>query len=414
MDKDFYINSRSKIANDLKDREILVLFAGKDICQSADEAYKFTINRNFYYLTGINEQNDILVMVNTNGNVETYIFINEYDEYVAKWYGRKMLDNEVLDVSGITNIKYLKDFDEFIQKYINDGYTFLLDMEKGPFEEPTKESIKFIQKYNIEAVNSHNILAKYRLEKEEAELKLMRNAIEITNKGIKSIMENIKPGMYEYQVESYFDQQIKYHGASGHAFKTIAASGINGCVLHYSTNNNIINDNELVLFDLGAEYQLYKSDITRTIPASGKFTARQKEIYQIVLNGQKLVFKSIKPGISTKELNEILINYYKTELKKIGLIKEDNEVFKYYFHGVSHQIGLDTHDISIASKPLTPGCVISVEPGLYIKEEKIGIRIEDDALVTENGSINLSKDIIKEIDEIEDYMQKNNKYLKAN
>ena len=219
-------------------------------------------------------------------------------------------------------------------------------------------------------------------------------------------MQNIQPGLYEYQVESYFDQQIKFNNASGIAFKTIAASGANACILHYHTNNTLINDNELVLFDLGAEYNLYKSDITRTIPSNGKFTERQKLIYNIVLDGQKLVFKNIKPGITTRELNQILIDYYKVALKEIGLIENDEDVKKYYFHGVSHHLGLDTHDVTDGIKPLTPGCIITVEPGLYIAEEGIGIRIEDDALITEDGCINLSQNIIKEVSDIENYMLK--------
>ena len=240
--------------------------------------------------------------------------------------------------------------------------------------------------------------------KQPEEIEEIKKAISVTNKGILALMKNVKPGLYEYQVESYFDQQIKFNGASGIAFKTIAASGGNGCILHYHTNNTIIKDNDLVLFDLGAEYNLYKSDITRTIPANGKYTERQKEIYNIVLNGQKLVFSNIKPGITTKELNQILIDYYKVELKKIGLIEKDEEVVKYYFHGVSHHLGLDTHDVAIRDLPLQPGCIITVEPGLYIAEEGIGIRIEDDALVTEDGVINLSSEIIKEISDIEIYM----------
>ena len=158
---------------------------------------------------------------------------------------------------------------------------------------------------------------------------------------------------------------------------------------------------------------MYKADITRTIPANGKFTERQKQIYNIVLEGQRIVFEAIKPGLTTRDLNNILIKYYMTELKKIGLIQNDNEVRKYYFHGVSHHLGLDTHDVALRDKPLTPGCVITVEPGLYIAEEGIGIRIEDDALVTEDGCINLSSNIIKTVEDIEAYMEKNNKKAKC-
>lgn len=414
MNKNFYIKKRNEVINKLENNSIMILFAGKDICKSADEAYEFTINRNFYYLTGINEQNDILVLENLE-NKNAKIFINQYDEMVAKWVGRKLLVDEVKEISGIDDIDYIENFDAYLSNMNNKGVKIYLDLPTPLFTEPQGEANKLatsLKEKGIEVTNGFDFIATSRMEKTSDEIVEMKKAIEITNKGIKALMENIAPGMIECQVESYFDQQIKYHGASGFAFKTIAASGANACVLHYSTNNTEIKDNELVLFDLGAEYNLYKADITRTIPANGKFTERQKQIYNIVLEGQRIVFEAIKPGITTRDLNNILIKYYMTELKKIGLIQNDNEVRKYYFHGVSHHLGLDTHDVALRDKPLAPGCVITVEPGLYIAEEGIGIRIEDDALVTEDGCINLSSSIIKTVEDIEDFMKKNNKKAK--
>ena len=408
MDKTFYINTRKRVAEKLPDNSMMILFAGKDIRESEDQSYEFCINRNFYYLTGVNEQNDIFVMIKNNNELKSMMFINEYDELFAKWNGRKMFKEEVEDLSGIENILYLKDFNDFLNEN-KDKYSIYMDTKPNLFTEPLGEEAKLVEEHNLEVIDCHDLIALCRMEKQPEEIEEIKKAIAVTSKGIKALMENIKPGLYEYQVESYFDQQIKFNGASGIAFKTIAASGANGCILHYHTNNTIINDNELVLFDLGAEYNLYKSDITRTIPANGKFTERQKLIYNIVLNGQKLVFENIKPGITVMELNQILIDYYKIELKKIGLIERDEEVSKYYFHGVSHHLGLDTHDVAIRKNPLTPGCIITVEPGLYIAEEGIGIRIEDDALVTSDGAINLSKEIIKEVSDIENYMAKHNK-----
>ena len=405
MNKEFYIKSRERVANLLPDNSALILFAGKDIRESEDQSYEFCVNRNFYYLTGVNEQNDILVMLKKDNELDVMMFINEYDELFAKWNGRKMFPEEITNLSGIENIRYLKDFNDFLNE-IKDTYSLYLDVKPNLFDEPLGQEQKLIKEFNLTVNDCHDLIAKCRMVKQPEEIAEIKKAIHVTWQGIKALMDNIKPGLYEYQVESYFDQQIKFNGASGIAFKTIAASGVNGCVLHYHSNNTMIKDNELVLFDLGAEYDLYKSDITRTIPSNGKFTERQKLIYNIVLNGQKLVFSNIKPGITTKELNQILIDYYKVELKKIGLIEKDEDVFKYYFHGVSHHLGLDTHDVALREEPLTAGCIITVEPGLYILEEGIGIRIEDDALVTEDGVINLSSEIIKEISDIENYMAK--------
>lgn len=405
MNKEFYIKSRERVANLLPDNSALILFAGKDVRESEDQSYEFCVNRNFYYLTGVNEQNDILVMLKKDNKLDVMMFINEYDELFAKWNGRKMFPEEITNLSGVENIRYLKEFNDFLNE-IKDTYSLYLDVKPNLFDEPLGQEQKLVKEFNLSVNDCHDLIAKCRMVKQPEEIDEIKKAIHVTWQGIKALMNNIKPGLYEYQVESYFDQQIKFNGASGIAFKTIAASGVNGCVLHYHTNNTMIKDNELVLFDLGAEYDLYKSDITRTIPSNGKFTERQKLIYNIVLNGQKLVFSNIKPGITTKELNQILIDYYKVELKKIGLIEKDEDVMKYYFHGVSHHLGLDTHDVAIRELPLTAGCVITVEPGLYILEEGIGIRIEDDALVTEDGAINLSSEIIKEISDIENYMAK--------
>ena len=210
---------------------------------------------------------------------------------------------------------------------------------------------------------------------------------------------------YEYQLESYFDQAIKYHGGTGYAFPTIAASGGNATCLHYQENTDIAKNGDLILFDLGSSLNMYCADISRTFPVNGKFSERQKQIYNIVLGAQQHALNYTKPGITTKELNQKVIEYYAVELKKIGLINEDKEVIKYYYHGVSHHLGLDCHDLCEYT-PLEVGAIITCEPGLYIAEENIGIRIEDDILITEDGYINLSSQIIKTVEDIESYLNK--------
>jgi Xaa-Pro aminopeptidase len=211
--------------------------------------------------------------------------------------------------------------------------------------------------------------------------------------------------MYEYQAEAYFDFELKKAGVRDFAFKSIVASGKNGTVLHYSDNDSIMEDGSLVLCDVGAQWNYYNGDITRTFPVNGKFTPRQRQIYDIVLGGHDLIIDTIRDGVEFASLNEILKKYYAEELKKIGLIKNDNEVSKYYYHGVSHLLGLETHDVGRHNEGLLrEGMVLTVEPGLYIEEENIGIRIEDDVLVLKNGCEVLSKDIIRTADDIEKYM----------
>jgi Xaa-Pro aminopeptidase len=218
-------------------------------------------------------------------------------------------------------------------------------------------------------------------------------------------MKNAKSGMYEYQLEAYYDLAIKQDGNKPVSFKTIAASGINATTLHYSTNNSIINDGDLILFDLGCKDEGYCSDITRTFPVNGKFTPLQRKIYNIVLKANKEVLKKAKAGMTLKDLQEICIDVLAEGCLKAKLIKEKEEIKKYYFHGVSHSIGLDTHDPFLRSQPLPVNAVISNEPGLYFKEYNIGIRIEDDILIKENKAINLSKSIIKGVAQIERFMK---------
>lgn len=396
----FSIN-RKKIFNEMLDSAVLVIFSNP----KAD--VKKDVDRNYYYLSGNFEYENIVMLVKNNNQLEEYMFINPYDEFKAKWIGAPLSKEEVYKQNGIKNILYLDEFAEVLNKYLTFVTKLYVDLkdEKNEyskemlFAKEQKAKHEHLVVYNAEA-----LFKKARTVKQQAEIEQMQKAIAITNKGILNILDNMKEA-YEYQLESYFDQAIKYHGATGYAFPTIAASGKNACCLHYVANEDIAKDGDLILFDLGSSYNMYCSDISRTFPVSGKFSERQKQIYNIVLGGQEEVMKNIKPGITTKELNQILVKYFAKELKRIGLIQNDEEVSKYYYHGVSHHIGLDCHDLCEYT-PLVPNTIISCEPGLYILEEGIGIRIEDDILVTEDGCVNLSKDILKTVEEIEAYMAK--------
>lgn len=410
LNKDFFIRNRNKLINELENNSVLVLFSGSAPKKSLDQQYLYTVNRNFYYETGIEEANDILLISKIDDKVKVNLFINEIDEAKARWVGRTLTKEEAKNLSGIDDVLYMSEFNDTLDIRLNKSNTLYLDLEKQSFEEDTF-SIRFKDVINndypnIEVKDVFPFIARHRSVKEKEEVELIKKAIDITRLGIESLMKHARSGIYEYQLEAYFDYEIKTNGATDFAFKTIAGSGVNGAILHYEDNNSLIEDDSLILFDLGAQYKLYNADITRTFPVSGKFTKRQKEIYEIVLNGQEVVFKSVKPGITLMELNNILKEYYVKELTKIGLIKEEKELINYYFHGVSHHLGLDTHDACLRNEPLKEGAVITVEPGLYIEEEKIGIRIENDVLVTKDGYIDLAKDIIRTVEDIENFMKK--------
>jgi Xaa-Pro aminopeptidase len=413
MNKLFFIANRNSLLESIKDNSVVILFAGEAPQKSADEAYSFTPNRNFYYLTGIDREQIMLMITKINGKVNQNLYIEKADPVLEKWIGKRMTVEEAKETSGIESIDFLEDFEGAINRllYTYDVEHLYLDLEKRGWDTvPTKANLfakTVLEKYpQLKVKNIYNDICNLRLIKTDEEVEEIKKAIAITHEGIKSLMTNAKPGMMEYQIEANFDFVLKCSGVRDYAFKTIAASGVNATILHYSQNNTRTQEGDLILFDLGAQWNYYNADITRTFPLNGKFTERQKEIYNIVLKAMEDTMAVIKPGVPFSKLNETTRASLAEGLKSIGLIKEVSELSKYYFHGVSHYLGLDTHDVGSRDVELKPGMVLTVEPGLYIEEEKIGIRIEDDVLVTEDGYENLSKDIIKTVEDIEAFMNR--------
>lgn len=322
-----------------------------------------------------------------------------------------MTADEAKEVSGVADIDYTKNFQDYFSNLLSrfQYNNLYLDLERQQWGIPMTEAQYFaklvIEKYPyIHIKNIFHNISDLRTIKDKEEIEVIRKAIAITKRGIEAMMKNSKEGIMEYQLEAYFDYVLTSEGVKDKAFKTIAAAGKNGTILHYGDNNSKCGENDLILFDLGAQYKYYNADISRTFPVNGKFTERQKAVYNVVLRANEEVAKAVKPGLPFSELNEIAKRVLGEGCKALGLIKEDSELSKYYFHGVSHYLGLDTHDVGDREQVLKPGMVFTNEPGLYIPEEAIGIRIEDDILVTEDGYENLSKDIIKTVEEIQEFM----------
>ncbi|SHK29093.1 aminopeptidase P . Metallo peptidase. MEROPS family M24B [Hathewaya proteolytica DSM 3090] len=412
MKKEFFINNREKLSELLEDNSVTVMFQEDAPYKSADYKYSFVQNRNFYYMTGFPREKAIFLMSKIAGKVFQALFIERFDPVKARWVGPRLSIEEAREFTGFENIFYLDEFEEQFQKMPNENATELtlyLDLERQEYgirrtksQVFAEEILKIYPYYRVK--NCFPYIANLRLIKTEEEISLVRKAIEITKEGLYNMWAHIKPGMMEYELEAYFDYSLKKNGVKFTAFNTIVGSGHNGTVLHYEENNCMIEDNTLVLTDLGAQYQLYNGDITRTVPASGKFTKRQREVYEAVLEAQKAIEAFVKPGIMWNDVNEYAKKQLAEACKKLGLIKEDEELTKYYFHTFGHPLGLDTHDVGSYDVPLTKGMILTNEPGLYIPEENIGIRIEDDLLLTEDGCENLSKDIIKEADDIERFI----------
>ena len=409
-----YKERRKKLAEQLPDYSITVIMSGKATYNIGDEMHPFDVDRTFYYFTGIDRENLVLMLIKDGKNVIEKLFIEHYDPSMAKWVGGKILPEEATKISGITGIDYVENVEGVISRYINrigmaHQYTLLGELSKQELEQPWPVADLFnkvrANQPDVLIRNLAPITAAMRMVKDSHEIEKMKKAIHVTNEGIKAMMKACRDNVWENELEAHFDFVLKCNQCE-HAFHTICATGKNGTILHYGENNCQSKPGDLVLVDLGAAYQYYNADISRTFPINGKFSPRQREVYDIVLRANKMVQANAKPGITTRELNNMVIKFYEEELPKIGLLQDGKRVFDYYWHGVSHHIGLETHDFSLPDVALAPGCVISNEPGLYLEEEGIGIRIEDDLYITEGGCINLSEEIMKDPDEIEAFMAK--------
>ena len=408
-----YALRREKLIEKLDDGSVTIIFAGVGKKRSADEDYDFVVNRNFYYLTGIEQDNSILMLVKSDGEVLTYLFIDEKDPKVEKWIGIKLTDDEARGISGIKNVclrssfegKMLASFNEQMTHFgqINKLYLDLEDELKIDTCKSTKEFAKEISTKlpNLKIEDVHDKIMKMRMIKSEAEIELIRDAIHTTDVALRNVLSKLKEARYEYNLRNIFEFTVKEDLNATLAFHSIVAGGKNAVILHYPSAQDVLKDGDLVLLDVGACKSNYCADISRTYPLNGKFSELQKKIYSIVLDCNKQTAKFIRPGIALKEVQDFALNFLAEECFEKGLIASKDNIRDVYYHSVSHHLGLDTHDGNDRNSNLEPGMIITCEPGLYFKEYGIGVRIEDDVLVTENGSEVLSANLIKEVEEIE-------------
>ena len=415
MEKMVYSEHRSALMNKIDNNSIVILFAGNAPKKTGDEVYQFTPNRNFYYLTGISEENHIVVLSKFNNEISEKLFLKEIDLAKEMWNGKTLRDFEAKEISGIEDTVYMNEFYGYLNRLIKgaEEINLYLDLDRQNYCEEDSNGNKFEEVFKgkypqviIKNVSSN--ITPLRMIKSKSEIAEMQRAIDITIDGVESLMKNSKAGMKEYELEAYFDFVCKTNGAKDFAFRTIAAAGKNATTLHYVENNSEIKNDDLILFDLGAQWNFYNADITRTFPVGGKFTDRQKQVYEAVLRVNKAVIEKIKPGVVYKELNAWATDLIAEECIKLGIIKEKKDVSKYYWHSIGHNLGLDTHDVEPQGRNFVfeEGMVFTVEPGIYISEESIGIRIEDDVLVTADGCEVLTKGMMKEVSEIEAFMKR--------
>lgn len=411
---------RQNYSEQVINQSLSFFFAGHAPQKSADQNYPFEVNRNFYYLTGINQQHAVLMIAKGENNQESYLFIEGFDPVKALWDGAGLSFEEASQISQIKleNIRDIETLDTFVSQLLQVSRRAIFgqldlayfDLERQNVNQTDTEAMRYQKKLSnlypaLNIKTNQMILAELRTVKDSDEVDMIKKAAEITKIALESVQKHLKPGVKEYEVEATYNYILNMHQTTP-SFDTIAASGKNATVLHYVDNKDVIKNQDLILFDLGVKYEQYASDVSRTYPANGKFTKRQKEVYEVVLEANEKTIAWIKPGISLKEFNDYGKQILIDGAKRLGLIENDDEIQKYYYHSLGHYLGLDVHDVGNYAKPIPEGAIITVEPGLYIAEEGIGIRIEDDILVTKDGAVNLTKDILKSVKDIENQMKK--------
>jgi len=417
--------NRKKLIKDIQSNSLVVIHSNDQMPRNGDQFFPFRQNSDLFYLCGIDQEKTILTLCpnHPDKKLREILFIIESNEKIAVWEGHKYSKEEALKTSGITNIKYLSEFDSVFRELAIYAENIYLNLNENPkFKtDVLSPDERFLDKIKLE-FPAHKIerlapiMKKLRLKKEPEEIELMQKACDITNEGFYRILHFVKPGVKEYEVEAELTHEFLWNKASGHAYAPIIASGKSACILHYVENNKECKDGDLLLIDFGAEYVNYAADCTRTIPVNGKFNSRQKDCYNAVLRVMNKAISIMTPGTTINQINELVEAMLQEEHIKLGLYsKEDvtNQdpanpiVKKYYPHGTSHFIGLDVHDVGDRTIVLEEGMVLTCEPGLYIPEENIGIRIENDIVVAIKP-FDLMHHIPREIEEIENLMQKPN------
>lgn len=417
-----FIDNRKKFIAELPANSMAILLANDEMPRSADQNFVFRQNPDLFWLSGIDQEKTILILYPDCPNpiYREALFLRKTNEVIAVWEGHKYTIQEAREASGIEQIFWEESFESALKAlmtYCDNVYININENDRSDNAVPYKD-IRFANelKYNYPAHQIKRlgpIMAKLRSIKHPVEVDLMKQACAITRDAFKRVLRFMQPGVMEYEVEAEIIHEFIRQRATGHAYTPIIASGANACVLHYIENNKACNEGDLVLMDFGAEYANYAADLTRTIPANGKFTQRQKDVYNAVLRVMKQAKTMLKPGTILADYNKEVGKIMESELIGLGLLdkaavaKQDpeNPLYKKYFmHGTSHFLGIDVHDIGNRYAPMQVGNVFTCEPGIYIPEEKLGVRIENDILITENGIIDLMEDIPLEVDEIETLM----------
>tara|TARA_B110000027_G_scaffold91220_1_gene96473 strand:+ start:27 stop:1319 length:1293 start_codon:yes stop_codon:yes gene_type:complete len=423
INKELYIHNRKRFVMNMEESSLAVFNSNDTYPISADSSMPFQQHRDILHLSGVDQEESILLISPNASNPDNreILFLKETNEHIAVWEGAKLDKNEAFEVSGIKTVFWLKDFDRIFKQLMTEVTSIYLNTNEHLRADTTVETRedRFIKqvKFDFPAHQVRRgapIMHQIRAIKHAIEVDLMQQACDITKSGINRLLGFIKPGIWEYEIEAELIHEFMRMRSQGFAYTPIVASGASACVLHYIENNKQCNAGDVILLDVGAEYANYASDLTRCIPVSGRFTDRQKAVYNSVLEVKNEAQKLLRPGITLVDYHKQVGLLMEAELLKLKLIdaadvKNQDPNWpaykKYFMHGTSHYIGLDTHDVGPWNEPIKAGMAFTCEPGIYIPAEGLGIRLEDDLIVQESGDpFNLMGSIPIEADEIEDIM----------
>ena len=420
-----FVANRKRFAEKMCGNSIAILSSNDVMPNNADDVMGFAQNNDLFYLSGIDQDETVLVLYPDAFKEENraILFVKEVNEQSKIWDGDFLTKEEVSTISGVKNVKWTHEMEKTLQLFAFEADTFYLghnEHVKRVTSEIATRQDRLIhwckEKYPLHQYDRvAKITRELRPIKSEEEITLIKEAVAISIKGFEGVLKAIKPNVKEYELEAELTYQVVKNGATRHAFKPIVASGKNACALHYNSNDAFCKDGDMVLVDFGVCYANYNSDTTRCIPVNGTFSPRQREVYESVLHCLKEGSKLLKPGVLSVNYEKQMAELVEKELVKLELITEDEipnqnpdtPVYKKYFmHGTAHHLGLDVHDVGLYSRVFEKGMVLTCEPGIYIPEEGIGCRLENDYLITDDGNINLSEAMPIEIDDIEERIRK--------
>lgn len=422
IDNKLFINNRKNFSNLLKKNSLAVFNSNDVMPTNADGTMPFRQNNDLFYLSGIDQEESILLIFPDAPDEKhrEVLFLQENNEYIAVWEGDRLTKEQATQVSGVPTIYWLNDFEKVFNQLAAQAERIYLNTNEHLRADRTVETRddRFIEwcknTYPVhEYERAAPLMHKLRAIKSDIEIEVMQHACKITEKGFRRVMDFVKPGVKEYEIEAEIIREFVGSGSSGFAYTPIIASGANACVLHYTNNEAVCKEGDMILMDFGAEYANYASDMTRCVPVSGRYLERQKEVYNAVLRSMRKSLKMLVPGTKLNEYHREVGKIVEEELVGLGVLdKTDiknqdphNPAYKKYFmHGTSHYIGLDTHDVGDFNRPLEEGMAFTCEPGIYLRDEGIGVRLENDIIVTKNGPHDMMKDIPLETEEIEEIM----------